>query len=198
MKTPFPHIKKIEPLYSAEEISVKVQEAARQIAEQYLPVLERSAGGKDFKLVFVAVLSGASRYRTALADEVGKLFAQAGYYGYIEEDEISVSSYPDGENSKEIRFLLDTKRSIAGAPVILVEDIIDQGTTASWVMDMLKAKKPSSLELYVLIDKTPRREKKIKPDHVGFRLEKDLYVLGYGLDVSGRFRELPFIGHAVE
>lgn len=199
MHTPFPEIKKIAELYSAEEIDRKVKEAARQIADRHLPTLEQAIRDrKPFKLVFVAVLSGASRYRTALANEVGRILAEQGYYGYLEEDEISVSSYPEGETAKEIRFLLDTKRSIAGAPVILVEDIIDQGTTASWVMDMLQAKKPACLELYVLVDKTPRREKRVKPTHVGFCLEKDLYVLGYGLDVNGRFRDLPYIGYAVE
>ncbi len=196
MKTPLSKVDKIEVLYRSEQIQKAVQEAAQKIAEHYLPVLiEKAQKKEDFKLVFVAVLSGANRYRTALADEVGRIFGEAGYFGYIEEDEVSVSSYPDGIDSKEIKFLLDTKRPIAGSSVILVEDIIDQGNTASWVKEMLLAKEPSSLELYVLIDKTPRRKKDIKPDHVSFRLEKDLFVVGFGLDVGGRFRELPFIGY---
>jgi len=196
MKTPLPEIDKIEVLYRPEEIQQAVQRAARNIAKRYLPILtEKTKNKEDFKLIFVAVLSGANRYRTALANEVGRIFGEAGYFGYIEEDEISVSSYPEGVNSKEIKFLLDTKRPIAGSFVVLVEDIIDQGNTASWVKEMLLAKEPSSLELYVLIDKTPRRKKEIKPDHVSFRLDKDLFVVGFGLDVGGRFRELPFIGY---
>jgi len=196
MKTPFPKIDKIEVLYRPAEIQQAVQKAARRISEHYLPILiEKTKNKEDFKLIFVAVLSGANRYRTALANEVGRIFGEAGYFGYIEEDEVSVSSYPEGVNSQEIKFLLDTKRPIAGSFVILVEDIIDQGNTAFWVKEMLLAKEPSSLELYVLIDKTSRREKKIEPDHACFRLAKNLFVVGFGLDVDGRFRELPFIGY---
>ncbi len=197
MKFSFSEIKKIKVLYSQEQIQQVVKKAAARISDQYRPVLaEKVKQGEKFKLILVAVLSGATRYRNDLANEIGRLWAEAGYFGFIEEDEISVSSYPDGEQPSEIRFLLDTKRSIAGANVILVEDIIDRGTTASWVMEILKAKKPDSLDLYVLIDKSPRREKQIAPSHTGFSLDRDLYVLGYGLDLGGRFRDLPFIGYA--
>jgi len=78
----------------------------------------------------------------------------------------------------------------------LVEDIIDTGITASCIKNLLQAKKPVDLDLYVLIDKTPRREKRVQPVHIGFELTNDLYVVGFGLDKDGRFRELPFIGYA--
>jgi hypoxanthine phosphoribosyltransferase len=196
MNSSFPEVRGIKELYSEEDIQKVVQEAAVRIMGKYLPLLKRE--GDDFKLIFVAVLSGAIRYRTALADEVGLRLARAGYYGCIQEDEVSVSSYLNDTEPQEIRFLLDTKRSIAGAHVVLVEDIIDTGITASCIINLLRAKKPVDLDLYILIDKTPRREKAVQPVYVGFQLTEDLYVVGFGLDKDGRFRELPFIGYASE
>lgn len=198
MQSPFKEVKGIEILYTEEQIRRQEEAAAWQIAEKYLPLLEQSLKERQsFHLCLIAVLSGASRFRNRLADRVGQIFAQAGYFGYLEEDEIAVTSY-DGELPGEIRLLLDTKRSKAGVHCILVEDIIDTGQTAAFVMDLLKAKKLASLELYVLIDKTPRREKAVEPAFVGFRLEKPYFLVGYGLDKNGRFRELPFIGHLIE
>lgn len=207
--------KEIVTLYSEEDIREAVGKAATQIVDKYLPILRQE--GDAFQLVFVAVLSGAIRFRTALANEVGLRFAQAGCLGYIKEDEVSVSSYGEGEilalsheedeastpgyfdreepEPQEIRFLLDTKRPIVGTHVILVEDIIDTGRTASFIIALLRAKKPIDLDLYVLIDKTPRREKAIQPAYVGFNLTDNFFVVGFGLDKWGRFRELPFVGY---
>jgi hypoxanthine phosphoribosyltransferase len=196
MKSSFSGAEKIEVLYSQAEIEKAIKLSAKKIADKYLPILsERVERGECFKLIFVAVLSGSIRYRTALVDQVGLIFKEAGYLGYLEEDEVSVSSYPQGDQPQEIRFLLDLKRPIEGAFVVLVEDIIDQGLTASWIKNILLAKKPASLELYALIDKTAGRQVEIQPDDACFHLEKDLFVVGFGLDISGRFRELPFIGY---
>ena len=193
MNCSFPKVEGVKELYSAKEIQEVVKRAGARILGKYLPLLKQEK--ENFQLVFIAVLSGAVRYRTALANEVGLRLARIGYYGCIREDEVSISSYPNGVEPQEIRFLLDTKRPIAGAHVILVEDIIDTGITAFCLVNFLRAKRPANLDLYVLVDKTPRREKKIQPAHVGFELKEDLYLVGFGLDKGGRFRELPFIGY---
>ena len=183
----------IRKLYSKEEIKAVIKRAAVIIFNEYFPLFKKEKG--RFRLIFIAILTGATRFRNALSTEVGKLFAKRGYYGVIEEDDICVSTYPIGTELKKPRFLLDTKREIRGAHVIVVEDIIDTGETISLVIEHLKKKGATSIEIYALVDKTSRRRKKVKIDFVGFEIKEDFWVVGYGMDIDGRYRELPYIGY---
>ena len=187
-------IKSIEQLFSIEKVESKVTEMAHKIAKKYLPLLQKE--DKNFRLVFVGVLNGAAWLTVKLAIQVERWFNQAGYFGYVEWDFVSISSYPEGAEPNEIRFLLDTKGSISEANVILVEDIVDTGNTAYWVKKLLAAKKPLRLELFVLLNKTPHREKRVKIDYLAFQLDEPLWVLGYGLDYAGKFRTLRGIFYA--
>jgi len=182
----------LKVLYTQKEIKSAIKKAAFKIFDEFFPLLKKE---KNFRLIFLAILSGASRFRDNLSTEVGKLFAKEGYKGIIEEENISVSTYPKGTKFKKPKILLDTKRDIKGAYAILIDDIIDTGETLSFVIGHLKKKRPKSIKVFVLIDKIPHRRKKVKIDFAGFKLEKDVWVVGYGMDIDGKFRELPYIGY---
>jgi hypoxanthine phosphoribosyltransferase len=114
-----------------------------------------------------------------------------------EIDFMAVSSYGIGarETSRNVRIDMDLTASLTGKHVLIVEDIIDSGYTLNFVMEFLGARKPASLRLCTLLDKTSRREIEIAINYTGFEIE-DKYVFGYGLDIDERFRNLPFIGAA--
>jgi hypoxanthine phosphoribosyltransferase len=88
---------------------------------------------------------------------------------------------------------MDLKAGVTGKNLIIVEDIIDSGYTLRFVMDMLAARKPESVRLCTLLDKSSRRVVDIPVDYTGFVIE-DKFVFGYGLDLDEKFRNLPFIG----
>lgn len=104
-----------------------------------------------------------------------------------EYDFIAVSRYGDAEG---IRFEKDTTYSIEGREVILVEDTIDTGLTLQYVSKTLRARAPASLEICTLLDRPHRRIAGIDVKYRGFEIP-DVYVVGYGLDYHGRYRELP-------
>lgn len=104
-----------------------------------------------------------------------------------EYDLIALSRYADGAG---IRFLKDTTAAIEGRHVILVEDTIDTGLTLQYVTKTLRARRPASLEVCVLLDRPHRRIAQIEVKYRGFEIP-DVYVVGYGLDYQGRYRELP-------
>ncbi|HGG56252.1 MAG TPA: hypoxanthine phosphoribosyltransferase, partial [Nannocystis exedens] len=92
-----------------------------------------------------------------------------------------------------VRMLKDLNQSIANRDVLLVEDIIDTGLTLSYLIDNLRTRQPASLEIATLLDKTEARISKIKTAYVGFECPNE-FVVGYGLDYQGRYRNLPYIG----
>ena len=111
---------------------------------------------------------------------------------------MSVSSYGDGtESSGRVRIVKDLDESIEGRDVLIVEDIIDSGRTLSYLMEMLKNRKPASLKLCTLLDKPERRVTQVTVDYVGFRIP-DEFVVGYGLDYKQMYRNLPYIGAVVQ
>jgi hypoxanthine phosphoribosyltransferase len=112
-----------------------------------------------------------------------------------EIDFLAVSSYGRGGRSTtgSIRIDMDLKEGVTGKNLIIVEDIIDSGYTLRFVMDMLEARKPASIRLCTLLDKSSRRVIDIPVDYTGFVIE-DKFVFGYGLDLDEKFRNLPFIG----
>lgn len=104
-----------------------------------------------------------------------------------EFDLIAVSRYSDAGG---IRFVKDTSASVEGRHVILVEDTIDTGLTLQYVIKTLEARAPASLEVCTLLDRPHRRIAGIEVKYCGFEIP-DVFVVGYGLDYKGRYRELP-------
>jgi hypoxanthine phosphoribosyltransferase len=107
-------------------------------------------------------------------------------------DFMAISYYGDEERGS-VRIIKDLDRSIAGVDVIMVEDIVDTGMTLNYVLHYLAERKPASLEVCTLLDKRVRRLVEVPLKYVGFEIP-DEFVVGYGLDYNGEFRNLPFIG----
>lgn len=109
-------------------------------------------------------------------------------------DFMEVSSYGDNTvSSGHIKIKKDLAESIEGRHVLVIEDIIDTGKTLSFLMEMLKERKPASLKLCTLLDKPDRRTHPVDVDYVGFEIP-DEFVVGYGLDYAQKYRNLPYIG----
>jgi hypoxanthine phosphoribosyltransferase len=166
----------LEVMYSAEEISARIKELGRQITADY--------AGKD--LVLVGVLKGSVIFLADLMREIDLK---------LHIDFMAVSSYKDGTVSTgDIEILKDLTNPIRGKDVIIVEDIIDTGLTLYRLTEILGSRGANSIKIATLLDKPePRIKKELKIDYCGFQIENK-FVVGFGLDAAGRWRNLPFIG----
>lgn len=170
-------MEEIKVLIDEEKLHKRVEEIAKQIEDEY----------KGKEIIFICILKGSIFFTVDLAKRIN---------GDVKLEFIRVSSYNEGtESSGEIKMKLDLKDSIQGKDVIVIEDIIDTGRTLSYLIEYLKMKKPNSLKLCALLDKPERRLKKeVKVDYTGFQIP-DEFVVGYGLDVAEKYRNLPYIGY---
>jgi hypoxanthine phosphoribosyltransferase len=111
----------------------------------------------------------------------------------VSVDFIAVASYARGTTtSGEVRLVADLEEPIAGRHVVIVEDIVDTGTTLLYLQEILRARNPRSLATACLLSKPARRRTDVRVDYVGFTIE-DRFVVGYGLDHGGRYRNLPYL-----
>ncbi len=108
-------------------------------------------------------------------------------------DFMATSSYGEAtESSGIVRILKDLDQSIESRHVLIVDDIIDTGLTMDYLLETLKARYPASLRVCALLDKVPRRRREVRIDYRGFAIP-DKFVVGYGLDFAGRYRNVPFV-----
>jgi hypoxanthine phosphoribosyltransferase len=139
---------------------------------------------RDFKgerVHLVGVLKGACIFLSDLVREINL---------DTSIDFIAVSSYGKGKQSSgQVRLLKDLDSSIEGLNVVVVEDILDTGVTLTYLLRILKQRKPKSLKIAALLDKPSRRIKDVKGDYIGFTIPND-FVVGYGLDYAERYRNL--------
>jgi hypoxanthine phosphoribosyltransferase len=139
--------------------------------------------GEDLHLV--CVLKGAFLF---LADLLRAMD------GRVTIDFIALSSYVGGTTSSgEVRLIKDLDYGLEGRNVVIVEDIVDTGLTLHYLQEILRARNPKSLRTACLLSKPSRRQIDVKVDHIGFTIE-DRFVVGYGLDYSEQYRNLPYIG----
>lgn len=159
-------------------IRERVRELGRQISADY--------AGSASPVVVIGVLRGAVIF---LADLIRAIDAT------LTIDFIAVSSYgASTKSSGVVRILKDINESIEGANVIIVEDIIDSGLTLTYLLDLLERRNPASLRVCTFLVKDRPREQELPPiDFVGFHIP-DEFVIGYGLDYAGRYRNLPYLG----
>ncbi len=157
-------------LLTAEEIRARVVELGAEISRDY-------AGRTP---ILIGVLKGSLVFMADLARAITTP---------INVDFMSISSYGDGTNSGVVRILKDLDESITGQDVILVEDIIDTGLTLTYLLATLSARRPASLEVCGLLDKSARRIVEVPIRYKGFDIP-DEFVIGYGLDHEGRYRNL--------
>ncbi|HBA61344.1 MAG TPA: hypoxanthine phosphoribosyltransferase [Elusimicrobia bacterium] len=108
-------------------------------------------------------------------------------------DFMMLSSYAGEHSTGVVRILLDLKESIEDCDVLIVEDIVDSGLTMNYMLQNLKTRRPRSLEICTLLDKPSRRKAPVPIKYTGFTIE-DKFVVGYGLDYNGIYRNLPYIG----
>lgn len=168
-------IKKV--LLTKEQIEERVKEMGRQITDDYR--------GKE--LVVVVLLSGAAWFAADLTRAIDIP---------LRVDFMVASSYGNGTStSGSVKVKLDIRENIAGKDVLLVDDIIDSGVTFAAISDMLRQNKPASLKTVALCDKAERRINinGLEADYVGFKIP-DEFVVGFGLDYAGDYRNLPYIG----
>lgn len=136
--------------------------------------------GEELRLV--TVLRGGLFFLTDLARAID---------APLTLDFMAVSPYTPGKGGV-VRVTKDLDDDIEGATVILVEDVIDTGLTVNYVRSLLRARSPRRLEICALLDKNVRRIADVPVAYRGFRVP-DRFLVGYGLDLAGRYRNLPYI-----
>lgn len=162
-------------LLTEDQIQARVKEMGAQITKDFQ--------GKD--LVVVVLLKGAAWFATDLTRAID-IPARI--------DFMVASSYGNGTTtSGNVKVKLDLSENIQGKDVLLIDDIIDSGVTFAAIGDMLRQHKPASLKTAAMCDKAERRVNGLEADYVGFKIP-DEFVVGYGLDYAGDYRNLPYIG----
>ncbi|MEW5852135.1 MAG: hypoxanthine phosphoribosyltransferase [Myxococcota bacterium] len=158
------------------------QELERRIREMGAEISEDFANGE---LVLVCVLKGSFIFCADLCRNINVPHS-------IEF--LGVSSYGDAVvSSGEVKVTQDLSIPIAGKDVLVVEDIVDTGLTLSYLVENLKSRRPRSLKIATLLDKPSNRKKPVQVDYVGFTIP-NRFVIGFGLDHAGKYRNLPYIG----
>lgn len=166
---------KISVLISEAEVDKKIRELGEQISRDY--------AGESVHLV--CILKGSVFITCELAKRITVP---------VTMDFMSVSSYGDGTKSSGIvKLAKDLDETIEDKNVIVVEDIIDSGRTLSYLLPVLRERKPKSLKLFAFLDKPERRVKEVPVDYCGFCIP-DEFVVGYGLDYAQKYRNLPYVG----
>jgi hypoxanthine phosphoribosyltransferase len=163
-----------EVLLSRYEIEQRVNELAAEISKDYHGCTPHLVG----------VLKGAWVF---MADLIRHMDID------VTVDFLSISSYGSSTHSSgEVKITKDLDVSIEGREVLIVEDILDTGRTLKYLEEVLSAHKPHNLRVVTLLDKRSRRVVPVTADYVGFEIA-DIFVVGYGLDVDEKYRQLPDI-----
>jgi len=166
-------VNQLKVLITREQIAAKVAELGARISADF--------AGQSVALI--GVLKGAAIFLADLAREIDL---------DVSFDFIAVSSYGNSTQSGELELIKDVDESLEGRNVILVEDILDTGVTLTYIKNLLLARGPKSFRIVALLDKTSRRKVPITADYVGFEIP-DRFVVGYGLDLAQRYRNLPHV-----
>ena len=165
----------IKILLTKDEIGDKVKELGELISKDYR--------GKN--LLLVCILKGSAVF---LADLMRAIDLPCSI------DFMCVSSYGDGKSSGGVvRIIKDLDVMAEKYDILIVEDILDSGTTLSYIKKMLLQRNPKSLKICAMLDKPSKRRAEVTLDYKGFEIP-DEFVVGYGLDYAEKYRNLPFVG----
>jgi hypoxanthine phosphoribosyltransferase len=172
---------RIETIFSADEIHDRLQSLAAEIAAR-----------APKNLLIVAVLKGSFVFA---ADLLRALYA-AGLAPEV--DFLTLSSYRKSRSSTgQVSILRDLDLEVLHRHIILIDDVLDSGRTLVFAKDLIAARGAARIETCVLLDKKAPRAVSIEADYCAFACP-NVYVVGYGMDVAHRYRELPFVGRLVD
>ncbi|MBX3118697.1 MAG: hypoxanthine phosphoribosyltransferase [Fimbriimonadaceae bacterium] len=167
---------KLETIITEEQIAKKVAELAERIRQDY----------QNAPIHLIAVLKGSAYFLADLSRKLGD---------DVTIDFVKVSSYGDAKTSSgTVQIVKDLDDSIEGKNVLIVEDIIDTGTTLNHLRELFQLRKPKSLRVVALLSKAQARRINTTVEYIGFEIP-DHFVVGYGLDHAERYRNLPFIAN---
>ena len=162
-------------LITSEEIGARVRELGQQITNDY--------AGQE--ILMIGVLRGAVIFMANLARSIKRP---------MDIDFMAITSYGLSTNSSGVvRIIKDLDEVVEGRHILIIEDIIDSGLTLNYLVDNIKSRKPASVRICTLLSKPDRRKVNVTVDYNGFIIP-DHFVVGYGLDYAGKYRNLPFIG----
>ena len=162
-------------LITSEEIGARVRELGQQITNDY--------AGQE--ILMIGVLRGAVIFMADLARSIKRP---------MDIDFMAITSYGLSTNSSGVvRIIKDLDEVVEGRHILIIEDIIDSGLTLNYLVDNIKSRKPASVRICTLLSKPDRRKVNVTVDYNGFIIP-DQFVVGYGLDYAGKYRNLPFIG----
>lgn len=168
--------KNFKVLFTEEQIRNRAKEIGKQIAEEY----------KGEQLVLLGTLKGALPWMCDVMKEIDN---------DLQIDFVAASSYGSGTmTSGVVTIKKDVELDIYGKHVIILEDIIDTGTTLKFLKQHISERNPKSIKICTLLDKPERRLVDIKADYVGFEIP-NLFVVGYGLDYDQKYRNLPYVSY---
>lgn len=165
----------IEVMICEEEIRKRIEELALKINERY----------ESQELYVICILKGSVMFTTDLIKKLNMP---------VILDFMIVSSYgANTESSGEVKIIKDLDNSIEDKNVLIVEDIIDTGLTLNKIVGLLKKRNPKTIEICTLLNKKARRTNEMDIQYMGFEISNE-FVVGYGLDIDQRYRNLPYIG----
>lgn len=165
---------KLSPLITETDLQKKIQELAQKIDETFK--------GED--VIALCVLKGSFIF---FSDLVRSLNAN------VKCEFIGLSSYGDDtKSSGEVRMTMDLSTSLEGKNVLIIEDIVDTGLTMKYLASYVQLRKPKSFKIVSLLHKPEVTKEKVNIDYVGFEIANE-FVVGYGLDFQGYYRNLPYI-----
>jgi hypoxanthine phosphoribosyltransferase len=168
-----PH--RIRVMYPAEQVAARVRELGAEITRDY----------EGLDLTIVSVLKGSFLFMADLCRQIDL---------HIACEFLGLQSYGDATTtSGVVRITSDLTRPIAGKDVLIVEDIVDTGLTMAYLQEFLKTRHPRSVKLCALLHKPDRAVKPVTIDYLGFTIPNK-FVVGFGLDLEQKCRNLPYIG----
>lgn len=167
----------LDVLIDEQTIYKRLDEIAEQIEKDY----------ENEEIIFVGILRGAFPFLWELSKRIQK--------NKITFEFMQISSYGNSfESSGNIEVKKDVSCDISNKNVLIIEDIIDSGNTLDFLIKYLSEKNPKSLKIATLLSKPSRRIVDVPVDYIGFSIE-DKFVLGFGLDLEQRYRNLPYIAY---
>ena len=165
---------KISSLITEAQIQKRVKELGKEITARF----------KNEPVVAICILKGSFMFYSDLLREIDV---------DVTCDFMAVSSYfGKTKSSGDVRMTLDLASPVRGKHVLLIEDIVDTGLTMDYLIKMLEAREPKSVTCATLLFKPEALKKEVELDYVGFKISNE-FVVGYGLDYQGYYRNLPYI-----